>query len=127
MAAMVRKLRVVLALAASLSVLPIGSALAADKWGAIAYSPSTSFSGSFLKSPTKDTAESKALTACAKQGKDCVIAVSFNNGCGAIAVGKKKLWAAGAGVNQSKAETAALAQCAKTDTGCKVVRWQCSQ
>ena len=100
--------------------------LAAAEWGTIAYSPGTGATGYSNNWPNEVDAEITALNGCGKHASDCVTAVSFHDGCGALAVGSSGGWGADWGENRAGAEWAALARCGDYDNGCRVRRWQCS-
>lgn len=79
-------------LVASLSILGASfasSALAADSWGSVAYSPSTKAFGTSHDFSDESEAASRALEACMEQrgGEDCITAVTFANACGAVMAG----------------------------------------
>jgi hypothetical protein len=70
-------------------------------------------------------AEISALDGCARS--DCVTAVNFHDGCGALAGGSAGGWGADWGASRAAAERKALARCQGYDNGCRVRRWQCSK
>lgn len=95
-------------------------------WGAIAYSKSTKATGWSFSAVNEVDAEITALDNCGEYADDCETAVTFRNGCGALAVGRNGGWGADWGADRYEAESAALDRCEDYDNGCRVTRWQCS-
>ncbi|OBJ67680.1 DUF4189 domain-containing protein [Mycobacterium sp. 1274756.6] len=84
-AALRRRVAAVMASFATVVGLTVAVAPAADAatyWGAIAYSPSTGSGGRAWDHPTKESANSMALSYCGYT--DCKVLVSFTD-CGAVA------------------------------------------
>jgi hypothetical protein len=100
-------------------------ALAADYFGAIAYSPRSGADGWAKDHPSRKAAETAALSACNKHAKDCRAVLWFKNGCGAIAV-SAKAYGWGWGTTQGLADTEAIKACSKHAKGCKVTRQVCT-
>lgn len=98
--------------------------MAADSFGAIAYSPATGALGWSYEHNTRRSAESTAYGNC--NAGDCRIAIWFKNGCGAVAVGNGGGWGADWGADRDPAQYLAVEACRKHTNGCRVVRWQCS-
>jgi serine/threonine-protein kinase len=115
----VSQLVIVLALAAP-SVL-----LAADYFGAIAYSTSTGAHGWAKDHPNRAAAQKAARAACSKHAKDCKPVLWFKNGCGALAV-SEKIYGWGWGTTQKLADGEALKACAKRGTACKISLQVCT-
>ena len=102
-----------------------GPALAADYFGAIAYSPSKRAHGWAKDHPSRKAAEQAAIKGCGKYATDCTSVLWFKNACGAIALGPK-----GAGwawdQTQSAADNGALNACAKHSKACTVKQRVCT-
>ena len=99
--------------------------LAADYYGAIAWSQRTKAHGWSRDYPTRTAAEKAALAGCAKLAKDCQVVLWFKNACGAIAIGPKGSgWAWNA--DQTLAEAGALNACAKHSKACTVKQRFCT-
>ena len=103
-----------------------GVAMAAQ-FGAIAYSTGTGSHGFSYGYPTRGQAERVALGNCAAYAHDCQVLVYFYNACGALAVGRHLGYGYAWNASRAAARSAALANCRVNDSGCKVVRWVCSQ
>lgn len=101
-----------------------GNTMAADSFGAIAYSPATGALGWSHDYNSRRGAESTAYNNC--NANDCRIAIWFKNGCGAVAVGNGGGWGADWGADIDPAKYLAVEACQKHTNGCRVVRWQCS-
>ncbi|MBW6422618.1 DUF4189 domain-containing protein [Rhizobium sp. XQZ8] len=101
-----------------------GGAMAADSFGAIAYSPATGATGWSYDHNSRRSAERTAQNNC--NANDCEIAIWFKNGCGAVAVGQQGGWGADWGADIDPAKYLAVEACRQHTTGCRVVRWQCS-
>jgi serine/threonine-protein kinase len=105
---------------------PLSSAVAQGTLhGAIAFSPSTKAYGFSYDYATKRQAEREAMRFCNQEANDCVIAVTFYNGCGAVAAGRNG-WGADWGATSNRAQQNALDMCSNYTTRCRVVRWQCT-
>ena len=98
----------------------------AAEWGSIAYSPQTGATGFSHNYDTKSTAQSWAVYYCTEEADDCRIAVNFQNACGAVARGRNGGWGSSWGVTRDQAQRKALASCRINDSGCRVIRWVCS-
>jgi serine/threonine-protein kinase len=111
-------------------LLLVGAAMASSgaqaAWGAIAYSQSTGAAGWSYDAVNEVDAEIRALNNCGKYASDCETAVTFRNGCGALAVGSNGGWGADWGADRYAAQSDALDRCEDHDSGCRVTRWQCS-
>ena len=104
-----------------------GNCLAADYFGAIAYSRSNGADGWAKDHPSGAAAERAALAACRKHAKDCRALFWFKNGCGALAMSPspdKAGW--GWGTSQKLADAEAMKACAKQATNCKLKRQVCT-
>jgi hypothetical protein len=101
------------------------AALAADHYGAIAYSPAKRAHGWAKDHPSREAAERAAVAACGKHAADCQPVLWFKNACGALATGPK-----GAGwawnPDQQTADTAALGVCGKHSKACTVKQRVCT-
>jgi serine/threonine-protein kinase len=98
----------------------------AASWGAIAFSQSTQALGWTHDYKNERAAENSAMSRCGQYADDCEIAVSFHNACGAIAVGRNGGWGADWGNDDWEAKQNAIGICSEHDSGCRVIRWQCS-
>lgn len=112
-----------------LALLAIGmlpASAAADKYGSIAYSPSTGAKGWSFDHHSRYGAEHHALAQCGKHAGDCKVVTWFVNGCGALAIGQTNYHATW-GRSRYAAEHNALHGCKKAGGyGCKVVAWSCT-
>jgi uncharacterized caspase-like protein len=97
----------------------------ADRFGAIAYSPSTGAQGWSYDYGSRELAEQVALANCARYARDCGVPIWFQNACGALAVGPSG-YGSGWAINQSLAEAAAVGMCSQYSPGCSVLRWVCT-
>ena len=101
---------------------------ASSKWGSIYYSQSTRAYGYSFQHGGQAAAEAAAYKNCSGRAADCKKAVSFENGCGALAVSPKGGWGSGHGPTRERAEYYAMGVCQKNSSSqCSVIRWQCSQ
>jgi len=110
---------------AALMLLSATGVAQAAEWGSIYYSPSTHATGFSHHYASQRQAENAAASYC--KGGDCTYAISFRNACGAVAVGRNGGWGADWGTTGNSAQTNAVNACYNHDTGCSVVRWQCSK
>jgi len=96
-------------------------------WGAIAYSKSDKGYGSAYNVDTKDGATKEAMKNCSQHGANCVVWMSFNRECGAIAVdGSHTGW--GTANARYYAKERALQECANNGgRNCAVLDSVCSQ
>ena len=115
-----------LALTAFAAVVLASSPAAAQHWGAIAFSPSTGATGYTWENVTEVDAELRALQFCEQNASDCETAVTFRNGCGAVAWGDNGGWGSWRDTDQESARQGAMNECSMRDDGCEIVRWQCS-
>ncbi|HEY5831669.1 MAG TPA: DUF4189 domain-containing protein [Hyphomicrobiaceae bacterium] len=97
----------------------------ANRFGAIAYSPSTGVHGLSNDLGSQEEAEKAALNSCAQRARDCKVPLWFRNACGALAVGPNG-FGTGWGVDQGVAESYALKSCAQYSKSCTVRRWVCT-
>ena len=108
----------------------VGAVLASSgaqaAWGAIAYSQPSGATGWSYEAVNEVDVEIRALNNCGKHAYDCETAVTFRNGCGALAVGSSGGWGADWGADRYAAQANALDRCADHDDGCRVTRRQCS-
>lgn len=102
--------------------------LLANEHGAIAYSPGTGNSGVSAHWDSEEKASDEALKYCGRYADDCTVEVTFQNECGAIAVGAngKRGW--GRDYVERNARAYAIEGCVE-DGGrdCKVEVSHCSK
>lgn len=108
-----------------LAALLAAPAMAADNFGAIAYSPKSGAHGWAKDHPTRAAAQKAALAACTKHAEDCRAAVWFKNGCGTLAV-SEKVYGWGWGTTQQLADAEATKACSKRAAGCKIAVQVCT-
>lgn len=96
-----------------------------DRYGAIAYSPSTRAHGWAYDYASRRDAERRALSRCGRHARDCIVPVWFRNACGALAIGFDG-YGTGWGESRKQARTYALESCRRYSGGCSVVRWVCT-
>jgi serine/threonine-protein kinase len=104
----------------------LASSGAQAAWGAIAYSQSTGATGWSHSAVNEVDAELRALNNCSDYADDCETAVTFRNGCGALAVGNGNGWGADWAADRYDAQAYALDRCGEYTRNCRVIRWQCS-
>ena len=95
-----------------------------DKFGAIAFSESTSRYGYGINYSTRDEAEKWALYDC--KAKDAKILLSFRNACAALASGQNGKVGKAQANSKEEAERLALADCSERDHDCKVIHSDCT-
>jgi Tfp pilus tip-associated adhesin PilY1 len=97
-------------------------------FGAIAYSAETGGYGIGWKVAARGEAEHMAVDACAAYGRGCAVAASFEDACGALAVGRAyTIRATATGPRLSDAEARALSACRRlNDAGCEIEVSFCS-
>jgi hypothetical protein len=112
-------------LVCALLALGATAGLAADLYGAIAYSPKNRAHGWAKDHPSRRAAEKAALSGCAKHAPDCAPVLWFKNACGALATGPK---GAGWAWNQTQtaADNSAIQACAKHSKACTVKQRVCT-
>jgi hypothetical protein len=102
----------------------VSTALAADSYGAIAYSQPSDNLAVVYGYDSRSGAETGARAACAKDTVDsstCEVALWFQNACGAFAKADDGSWGTGWGTSIAIAETWARDTCQQhTTQGCKV-------
>jgi|EndMetStandDraft_4_1072995.scaffolds.fasta_scaffold1114117_1 hypothetical protein len=101
------------------------AALAGDLFGSIAYSQQTRAYGWSKDYGSQAEAESAALTECYKRAGDCKIAMSYQNACGAVAVGQDGGWGSDWGRDANAANNKAMHMCDGYSYNCQVVVTQC--
>ena len=99
----------------------------ANEYGAIAYSPETRAIGYSHNYNSKSDAQDRAMSNCEQYAYDCRVAITFQNACGALAVGRRGGWGTGWSAGRAEAQTRALNSCSRYDGGCTVRRWVCSK
>jgi uncharacterized caspase-like protein len=97
----------------------------ANRFGAIAYSPSTGAHGWSFDYASREEAERVAISNCSQHARDCSVPLWFQNACGALAVGPSG-YGTGWGINQSLAESYAIGVCGQYSANCSVRRWVCT-
>ena len=97
----------------------------ANRFGAIAYSPSTGSHGWSYDYASREEAERVAVANCAQHARDCNVPIWFQNACGALAVGPSG-YGSGWAINQGLAEAYALGVCGQHSASCSVRRWVCT-
>ena len=103
------------------------AAAAADGSGAIAYSPATGSRGWSYSCASREGAEAAALKMCVAYARDCLVAVSYTGGCGALATAPSGAYSAVSGATRRAAEDEALSACGKASSSqCSVAVWSCS-
>lgn len=98
----------------------------ADYWGAISTDTPNGILGSSTHASSQANAEQAAVADCrSKGGTQCILQVSFRNGCGAMVIGDK-----GFNVNSAptlgEAVQKGMAICTKTSGDCHVYYSTCS-
>jgi serine/threonine-protein kinase len=101
-------------------------AVAAEYFGAIAYSQGKRAHGWGKDYPSRQQAEKAALANCAKYAEDCSVVVWFKNACGALSLGPKGAGWAWAH-KQSDADRAATRACAQHSNACTVTQRMCTK
>lgn len=117
------------ALALPIIALSSQKALAADSFGAIAYSPATKVHGYSYRYRTRQEAVNAAVAACVKtaRARDCKLLVWFKNACGALAENPVGTYGYAWAGDRQTAEAKAVQAC--QDYGgdpCRITRWVCS-
>jgi serine/threonine-protein kinase len=102
-----------------------GTALAADLYGAIAYSQQTKNYSWATDFATQEAAEAAAMDECYNKASDCRITTWFQNACGALAVGEDGGWGSHWGKNFRQAQNKALSACNGSSYNCSVVITKC--
>ena len=100
------------------------AALAADLYGAIAYSPTSKAYGWAKDFGTQTEAENAAMNECYKRAGDCRVAVWFVNACGSVSAGPEG-WGADWGNNGREAERKSTRLCSDYSYGCQTITTQC--
>ena len=98
-----------------------------NRFGAIAFSPSTRMYGYVFDYADKDSARKGAVEECRPRAEknDCKAVVDFEDGCGALAVGDIG-YGTGWGDSLGTAQRHALDSCRAWTGGCHIVRWVCT-
>lgn len=102
-----------------------GNCLAADQFGAIAYSTATSANGWAKDHASRQAAERAAVKGCSQHARDCKAVLWFKNGCGALAI-SAKAYGWGWGTTQKLADAEAIKACSKHAKNCKVTQQVCT-
>jgi hypothetical protein len=109
----------------------MGCGQARDRFGAIAYSKSTTAYGESYRHDTREQAEQRAREECAIRGpgaRDCEVLVWFNKSCGALALGRNGAYGADHDEDPAVATQKAMAHCRPFGAAsCAVVSKICSR
>jgi hypothetical protein len=81
------------------------------KYGTIAMSAGTNTWGDSYRYGSRTEAERRALAECAKNARDCKVAVWFNDNCCAVGSAEGSIWAGGLGRSEAAATNDAIADC----------------
>jgi Domain of unknown function (DUF4189) len=100
------------------------AAVAADHYGAIAYSTDNGKYGYTYDYGTLASAETDALKNCAD--RSCQVVLWFKNRCGALAIGNGYAYGAAWANNRGDAEASAMTFCSQNGTGCNIAQWVCT-
>lgn len=99
-------------------------------FGAIAYGKTSGAFGYSYQFADAEAAADFAMKNCAEGGDDCEVAVTFEDACAALAVGKKDGEATATAIvasSETDAKSRALADCTAGDAeGCEIAAWSCS-
>ena len=115
----------------SISVIGNGCAIsdqkeAATGYGAVAYAASTRDWRLRWQAADPQRARQRALADCA--APDCRVVLEFGPGqCGTLALGQQSGFGAGLGDTPAVAETAALGECQRSGSGCRVAPAECNR
>jgi len=113
------------------TVLSLGLFLAAGAAFAdvasIAYSPSTGAYGYSYNQPDAYSAEEVAYMNCNEYAVDCDIVLTFENACGALAVGEDLGWGTAWNYDFQTAEIDALDSCQQNSNSCQIQALFCSE
>ena len=97
-----------------------------SRWQAISTDVDKAVLGRSINAATQAEAETLALKDCQSQGgPNCKIAISYGNGCVALAAGDV-LVSTGSGGSKSEAEATALGKCGTGAKDCRVYYSACS-
>ncbi len=97
----------------------LAATASAQNYGAIAYSPDTGGYGYSYDYRSRGEAESRALGECQARSYGCVVAIWFQNACGAVAAGPNG-WGSGWGSSQRRADLEAINVCNQYSGGCTI-------
>lgn len=98
----------------------------ANNFGAIAFDQQTNAYGVAWDMPSQVAANRRALSDCAKNGRNCAVVVQFANECAAYATGQGNVWGYGRGGTRAVAERFAYQYCSQNGKGCQVRVWGCT-
>jgi serine/threonine-protein kinase len=113
-------------LASAVVVLTAGTAVAADSFGAIAFSQATGGYGFSYDHGTRREAESRAMSECNSRSRGCKVAIWFKNACGAVATGSNNGWGSAWAGSRERAERDAIGYCSEQTRNCQVLAWACT-
>lgn len=95
-------------------------------YGAVAYAPDTRDWRLRWQAVDPQRARQRALADCA--APDCRVVLEFGPGqCGALALGQQSGFGVGLGDTPAAAEAAALAECQRAGSGCRVAPAECNR
>ena len=98
---------------------------ASASYGSIAYDAKTGQYGYSYNQDDQPAAERLAVRNCGTDG--CQVAVTFANGCAALASGANSAYSVGQADTRQNAESKALAACGKKTKGCDIQAWSCAK
>jgi hypothetical protein len=107
----------------AIPALGVTEAVAADTYGAIAFSPSSGADGYSYNFSSRSGAEEKALQEC---GRGCKVVIWFRNACAALAVGRGNGYGSYYAVDEEDAVEGAINECRKNTSNCGIKRQVCS-
>jgi hypothetical protein len=94
---------------------------------AISYSPSTGAYGYSYNQPDQNSAWEVAFQECNQYAVDCDTVLTFENACGALAVGEDLGWGTAWSTDFQTAENDALDACQQSSNGCQIMALFCSE
>jgi Domain of unknown function (DUF4189) len=101
-------------------------ALAADGFGALAYSQSRVMYTLALNHPSRAAAEHAALMECQRSAGDCTSPVWVQHGCVSLALGTGRGFGTGWGSTRESAEREAMGVCVSKTSACNIKRTACT-
>jgi hypothetical protein len=110
----------------AIAILAATGAQAAERYGAIAYSPQSGAYGYSYDYNSRADAENVAINNCRQHGTGCEIAIWFRNACGAVATGRNGGWGSAWANSRAAAENMAINYCSNYTTNCSVLVWSCT-
>jgi Domain of unknown function (DUF4189) len=101
-------------------------ALAADGFGALAYSQSRVMYTLALNHPSRAAAEHAALMECQQSAGDCTSPVWVQHGCVSLALGTGRGFGTGWGSTRESSEREAMGVCGSKTSSCQIKRTACT-